>query len=285
MQELVDKVAVVTGGGSGIGRGMALAFADSGMHVVLADIEADAANAVAKEVTERGVKALPLEVDVTDRAAVESLAERTFAELGAAHVLCNNAGVAVFGPLDKMSDDDWRFVLSVNLEGVVHGLQAFLPRMRDVSGEKHIVNTASGAGLIAFPTLGAYTATKYAVVGISETLRQEVAQHSIGVSVLCPGVVNTRIFESERNRPDALGGREAQPPLQIGGVSAQAQDNPGMMRGMDPEIVGRIVRDAVLANEAYIFPHPDLRANVEARFKGISASFDWAQRWHKENPS
>ena len=175
MKQLRDRVALVTGGGSGIGRGMALAFADSGMHVVIADIEEDAARKVAGEVEQRGVRSLPVQVDVTDRAAVEALAERSFAELGAVHVLCNNAGVAVFGPLDQMSDEDWRFVLSVNLEGVVHGLQAFLPRMRELEGEKHVVNTASGAGLIAFPTLGVYTATKYAVVGISETLRADVA--------------------------------------------------------------------------------------------------------------
>ncbi len=279
MKQLRDRVALVTGGGSGIGRGMALAFADSGMHVVIADIEEDAARKVAGEVEQRGVRSLPVQVDVTDRAAVEALAERSFAELGAVHVLCNNAGVAVFGPLDQMSDADWRFVLSVNLEGVVHGLQAFLPRMRELEGEKHVVNTASGAGVIAFPTLGVYTATKYAVVGISETLRADVAAHGIGVSVLCPGVVNTRIFESQRNRPAALGGPEAQPALRPEGVPREA----GAMRGMDPVVVGQMVRDAVIADEAYIFTHPGLRANVERRFHGIAQSFDWADRWHQEN--
>ncbi len=278
MKELKDRVAVVTGSGSGIGRGMALAFADSGMHVVIADIEEDSARTVAGEIEQRGVRALPVQVDVTDRAAVEALAERSFAELGAVHVLCNNAGVAVFGPLDQMSDADWRFVLSVNLEGVVHGLQAFLPRMRELEGEKHVVNTASGAGLIAFPTLGVYTATKYAVVGISETLRADVAAHGIGVSVLCPGVVNTRIFESQRNRPAALGGPEAQPALQTASLAREA----GSMRGMDPVVVGQMVRDAVIADEAYIFTHPELRANVERRFQGIAQSFDWAERWHEE---
>ncbi len=205
MRELSGKVAVVTGGGSGIGQGMVVAFAQAGMHVVIADIDLPAAEKVAAEASALGVKALAVATDVTKRGSVEALAERVYGELGAAHLLCNNAGVAVFGQLDAMTDHDWRWVLDVNLEGVVNGLQAFLPRMKAQSGEKHIVNTASVAGIAAFAGLGVYVATKYAVVGISESLRAEGESYGLGVSVLCPGVVRTRIFESERIRPAALG--------------------------------------------------------------------------------
>lgn len=271
MRELRDRVAVVTGGASGIGRGMAIAFADAGMNVVVADIEADRAAKVAGELGERGARALAVETDVSDRASVEALAERTYADLGAAHVLCNNAGVAVFGPLDQMSDDDWRWLLSVNLEGVVNGLQAFLGRMKAQGGEAHIVNTASGAGLSPFPVLGAYVATKYAVVGISETLRAELAPANIGVTVLCPGVVSTEIFHSERNRPAALGGSRSATPTRAQAAIAG--------RGMDPLRVGRLVRQAVLDDDLYAFTHPEIRSYFETRAAAVGAAFDRWSEW------
>ena len=265
MQEVRGKVAVVTGGGSGIGRGMALAFAGAGMHVVLADIEGAAAEAVRKEVETRGVRGLAIPTDVSDRASVEKLAEETFRAFGGAHLLCNNAGVSVFGPLDQTSDADWRWVLSVNLEGVIHGIQAFVPRMRDARSGGHVVNTASIAGHAGFPGLGVYCTTKFAVVGLSEALRQDLAPHGIGVSVLCPSFVKTRIAESTRNRPGRLGG-PGELPGQAGALLQQI--------GMEAEEVGRLVLEAVQADELYIFTHPETRAVIEQRYQNLLSAYD-----------
>ena len=265
MENLAGKVAVVTGGGSGIGRGMALAFAEAGAHVVVADLEAEAAEAVAAEVEAQGVRSLAVRTDVSQRAALETLAEKTFAELGAAHVLCNNAGVSVFGPIDEASDDDWRWVLSVNLEGVIHGVQAFVPRLKRQGQGGHIVNTASMAGHMIAPGLGVYCTTKFAVVGLSEALRVELGLQGIGVSVLCPGPVKTRIMEAARNRPAELGGPQLPPP---GGNEVLDQ------MGIDPLDVGRMVRAAIERDDLYIFTHPELRNFVEARAQQIANAFD-----------
>ena len=273
MRELGGKVAVVTGGGSGIGRGMALAFADAGMKVVVVDIELPAAEKVAAEVAARGARALAVHTDVTRRASVEELAEQTWRELGAAHLLCNNAGVAVFGTLDEQRDSDWSWLLSVNLEGVVNGLQAFLPRMKAQPGPKHVVNTASVAGIAALPGLGIYTATKYAVVAISETLRLEGPRYELGCSALCPGAVHTNIMTSERNRPTELG--QSKPFVPPGGGSL----GDVLSRGRDPLWVGRRVRAGVENDEAYIFTDPRSRGLLDARFAAMRAGFDAADRY------
>lgn len=266
MKDLQGKVAVVTGGGNGIGRGTVLALADAGMHVVIADIDEEAANAVAQESRTRGVRALVAATDVTNRSSVEELADTAWSEFGAAHVLHNNAGVALFMRLDAMADIDWRWILSINLEGVINGLQAFLPRMKAQKGEKHVVNTASMAGMFAAPMLGAYNATKFAVVAISETLREELSGEGIGVSVLCPGVVATNIMTNTINRRPAGGGDMQAPDLDT-----------SMMRVMDPEDVGRLVREAIEENEPYIFTHPEYEPIARARFERILASFERAR--------
>ena len=273
MRDLGGKVAVVTGGGSGIGRGMCLAFAEAGMRVVVSDIELPAAEKVVAEIQAKGQKALAVQTDVAKRESVEALAERTWRELGAAHLLCNNAGVAVFGGLDEYRDTDWRWVLSVNLEGVVNGLQAFLPRMKAQPGPKHVVNTASVAGVVALPGLGVYTASKYAVVGISETLRQEGARYELGCSVLCPGAVTTNIMTSERNRPSELGQSKPFVPPSGGNLGD------ALRSGRAPEWVGRRVRASVENDEAYIFTHPDTRRLWDARAAGVSAGFAGADRY------
>src|SRR5579859_5082689 len=209
MQELHGRIAVVTGGGSGIGRALAHAFAGEGMHVIVADIEPDAAETVASELRSRSqdVRALAVHTDVGDPASLQALAARAEHEFGHVNVLCNNAGVYLAGSLAEATREQWAWLLAVNLFGVIEGVRAFLPLLRRAgAGEAQIVNTASGAGLSAAPGIGVYTTTKYAVVGFSESLRRDLAPEGIGVSVLCPGGVNTRIFDAARNRQAQFGG-------------------------------------------------------------------------------
>jgi NAD(P)-dependent dehydrogenase (short-subunit alcohol dehydrogenase family) len=265
MRDIAGKVAVVTGGGSGIGRGMALAFAEAGVHVVLADVDLSAANSVRAEVEARGSRALVVETDVRRRDALALLADRTYAEFGEVHLLCNNAGVVTFGPMHGLADADWQWVLGVNLLGVIHGLQAFLPRMKAQPGWKHVVNTASIAGVIPYEDIGPYVASKYAVVGLSESLRLEGAASALGCTVVCPGNVRTRIVQSARNRPADLGG-----PHDVDNPEVQRQTD----AGIDPEHVGRLVRRAVRTNSPYVFTHSENRAAVEARFAAMLHGFD-----------
>jgi NAD(P)-dependent dehydrogenase (short-subunit alcohol dehydrogenase family) len=276
MKTLRDGVAVVTGAASGIGRGMALAFADAGMKVVVVDIDANGARDVCQEVQALGVPALAQEVDVVDRAALEALAERVYAEFGAAHVLCNNAGVTTFNLMcGDLSDEDWSWVLAVNLQGVINGLQAFLPRMREQRGEKHVVNTASIVGVGPGFLVGPYAATKHAVVGISDTLRVEGQPFHLSCSVLCPSNVSTRICESERNRHQDFGGPVPAPNAAVSDFVA---------KGLDPLMVGRMVRQAVLDDVPFVFTHPpETRDVVQKRHDSMLESFDWAERWLRED--
>ncbi len=267
MRELAGKVAVITGGGSGIGRGMAHAFADSGMRVAIGDIEPAAGESVRAEIEGKGGDCTAERLDVVDREAVQRFADAVFERFGAVHVLCNNAGVVTFDLMDEITDADWRWVIGVNLEGVVNGLQAFLPRMKAQEGEKHVVNTASIAGIGPHEGIAPYVATKYAVVGISETLRAERPHHGIGCSVLCPGNVQTQIVASGRNRQDTVGGPDHR-------VHPDVQSQ--IAQGMDPMEVGRIVRQAVLDDDLYIFTHPETREIFDARFAAIRAAYDKA---------
>jgi NAD(P)-dependent dehydrogenase (short-subunit alcohol dehydrogenase family) len=274
MQELKDRVAVVTGGGSGIGAALARALAAQGMDVVVADVEMAGAEQVADEVRAAGRRGLAVQVDVSQRESVEALAERCYRELGGCHLLCNNAGVFVVGPIQNRSAADWEWVLGVNLWGVVHGLTAFLPRMLAEPGEKHIVNTASIAGLIATPGIGIYAASKYAVVGLSEHLRLDLAKHGIGVSVLCPGGVVTQIMRSDRNRPAALAGAPAVSEASLQQMSAAASRRDDEMQ--PPEAIAAAVIDGVRANDAYILTHAHYRGLVEKRCAELMRGFDRA---------
>jgi NAD(P)-dependent dehydrogenase (short-subunit alcohol dehydrogenase family) len=264
MKDLEGEIAVVTGGGSGIGRAMVLAFAEAGMHVAVADVDVQAAAAVCAEVETIGTRALAVETDVMRREAVFALAERVWATFGATHVLCNNAGVVTFGPMDELTHADWQWVLGVNLLGVVHGLEAFLPRLRAQPGLKHVVNTASIAGVAPYEGIGPYTASKYAVVGLSEALRLEGVPWGLGCTVVCPGNVRTRIVQSARNRPADFGGAE-----HVVNPDVQRQTD----EGLAPDRVGRLVREAVLADRPYVFTHPENRALVEARFGAMLDAF------------
>lgn len=195
MQTLNDKIAVITGAGSGIGRSIALALADAGVHVVAADIQESTATVVADEVQARGRRSLSVACDVAKPAHVATLAERAYAEFGRVDILCNNAGVT-WRPYRSVLDatlDDWQFIFGINFWGVVYGLDAFLPRMRRQSGEKHIVNTASLGGLIPLEGHSPYSSSKAAVIGLSESIAGELAPHGFGVTILCPGPVPTNL--------------------------------------------------------------------------------------------
>jgi NAD(P)-dependent dehydrogenase (short-subunit alcohol dehydrogenase family) len=258
-----DKVAVVTGGGSGIGRALSLALAREGARVVVADIDEPAMQGVVDEARGHGVEALAVRTDVTDLDQVQALADRAWQTFGAVHVLCNNAGVAAWGALQNATHRDWQWVLSVNLWGVIHGIEAFVPRMIAGGQRGHVVNTASMAGLIASQGLGVYNTSKYAVVGLSETLAKDLRSHGIGVSVLCPMGVETRIRESERSRPAGLrneSGSDAEPAVELIG------------RSLRPDAVADMVLDAVRRGELYVITHDEGLEPLRRRFERMQQS-------------
>ena len=256
---LAGKIAVVTGGGSGIGRALALALAREGARVAIADVdEADAAETL-RLVTAAGSEGLAVRTNVAERQDVESLADRVFQRYGAAHVLCNNAGVVVQGGLETATWEDWQWVLGVNLWGVVHGLLAFLPRMIARGEGGHVVNTASMAGLIASQGLGVYNTSKYAVVGLSETLAKDLRPHGIGVTVVCPMGVATRIKAADRNRPASL-------------RSAVAPDRAEVTligRTLGPEEVAARTLAAIRAGELYVITHDEAIEPLRRRFQRL----------------
>jgi len=282
VKEFRGRVAVITGAGSGIGAALAKRCADEGMRVVLADVERAALEGVAEELHEAGAEAVAEVVDVRDPMALERLAERSWTAFGGCHLLVNNAGVVAYRPIAQLEISDWRWILSVNLDGVIHGLHAFVPRMRAQGGPAHIVNTASMAGLIPLEGagLGAYAASKYAVVAISETLRLELAGDGIGVSVVAPGGVATRINEAERNRPQELQRRAAAPPPdmeQIAG-SRRSLEQPETFLG--PEAVAERILQGVRDDELYVITHPSWLPLVRQRHAALESAFERASaRW------
>jgi NAD(P)-dependent dehydrogenase (short-subunit alcohol dehydrogenase family) len=263
MNELSGKVAFITGGASGIGLGMAQTFAKNGMKVVLADIEEPALEKAVQALREDGAEASGVACDVSSAASVVAAADHAEEAFGKIHVLCNNAGVSPTGSLDECSEADWEWALGVNLMGVVHGIRTIVPRIKEHGEGGHVVNTSSIAGMVALPTLGIYTATKYAVVGISETLAGELAPFGIGVSVVCPAFVKTRLAEGGRNRPAALGEAGEMPEF----VTQMIEG------GMDPPEVGERVMRAIQENQLYVFTHADSKAGVELRMQTILDAF------------
>ena len=276
MENLAEKTAFITGGASGIGLGMARAFLAEGMKVFLADIEADALEGALNDLRGEGGRAEGTLCDVSDRDAVMRAAEAVRKTFGAVHVLCNNAGIGAGGPFGTLRPSDWDWVLGVNLMGVVHGIDAFLPEMRDRGEGGHIVNTASMAGLRGTPGMGPYCAAKAAVVSISETLAGELEGSGIGVSVLCPGWVRTRILESARGRPQRFGPPRDRP-ANAEEAARYAAVSELIESGLDPLAVGRRVVEGIRREELYLITHPDWRVNVEGRFEAILASFDAAK--------
>jgi NAD(P)-dependent dehydrogenase (short-subunit alcohol dehydrogenase family) len=275
MQDFKGKTAFITGGASGIGFSMARAFGRAGMNVVLADIDLNAARGAADRLAGEQVKAHPVRCDVSERGAVRAAALEAIARFGKVHLVCNNAGVAVGGQIGAVGERDWDWIIDVNLKGVVYGVETFAPLIRSHGEGGHIVNTASMAGMVSPPGLEPYCATKFAVVAMSEGWAQQLQPMNIGVSILCPGFVRTRIHESGRARQEKYGGVGDVDP----GVAATREEAAqNVLSGIDPDIVGNRVLEAVKNGELYIFTHPAMRAFVEARFQMIQAAFDAAYR-------
>lgn len=275
MRELAGKTAFVTGGASGIGFALGRVFAEAGMKVMLADVETDALNAAVKSLHNVGPGVRGIDCDVADAASVARAARATFDAFGNVHVICNNAGVAAGGGIEDISLESWRWVLDVNLMGVVHGIRVFLPHMRTHGEGGHIVNTASMAGMQSGLGFSPYTASKFAVVGMSEGLAAQLAPLGIGVSVLCPGFVRTRIGESGRNRPEQYGAaRMPEPGTPTAALVAMVDEL--IRNGLDPADVAVQVLAAIRVNELYVFTHPEMRDELENRFTAIKEAFDRA---------
>ena len=266
MEDLQGKVAVITGGASGIGRAVATRAAADGMKIVLGDIEEGPLKEAVEELTSEGAEAIGVATDVADLASVQGLRDQALDRFGAVHLVHNNAGIGLGGPIWEVSEEDWRWILGVNLWGVIHGVAAFVPLLIE-QGEGHVVNTASIAGLIAAPFLGPYNATKQAVVAISETLFKDLQAVGapVGVSVLCPGFVQTRIAESERNRPQWAPDRDIAGAAELRGAVQDMVDS-----GIAPTAVADRVIDAVRTNIFYILTHPELDAAIATRFDDIT---------------
>jgi len=268
MQQLDGKVAVVTGGASGIGLAMAQRFAREGMKLALADIETGALEQAAADFEADGVEVFPHVVDVSNADQMDGLAQAVLDRFGAVHVVCNNAGVATGGPMWELSTADWEFALRPNLWGVIHGVRVFTKHLI-AQDEGHIVNTASLAGLVSVPGVGPYNVTKHGVVTLSETLHGELAAlgSKVGVSVLCPGFVNTRLWDSERNRPEELKSAEATPSAE---QEQAAQVLKALIVGGTPvDPIAERVLDAVRNQRFYILTHEGSEAFVEQRMQRI----------------
>ncbi len=261
MKHIEGKVAFITGAANGAGFGMAQVFSKNGMKVVIADIRQDSLDrAMAHFGNNPNVHAIRL--DVTDREAFARAADETERVFGKVHVLCNNAGINLFVPIEECTYNDWDWVMGVNFGGVVNGIQTFIPRMRKHGEGGHIVNTASMAAYLPSAAAGIYTASKYAVRGLSEALRCSLYKHNIGVSVFCPGLINSSIYESEKVRPQRLASPEN---------TAKSQQTMDVLPkihklGMGLEEVGEKVLAGIRRNAMYIFSHPEFKEELQEIF-------------------
>lgn len=279
MQDLNGKTAFVTGGASGIGFAMAKAFLHAGMNVMIADIEESAMRRALAALASYDNRLGGIVLDVSLRGAYEAAAAETLAKFGKVHVLCNNAGVSRAGLVERVSPADWEWVWGVNLHATVTGIQLFLPHIKTHGEGGHIVSTASMAGLVGSALSGPYVTTKYAIVGLSEVLADELKGSNIGVSVLCPAVVKTQMPFNGRNRPSRFGGA-----FSLEGDAENLERNQRYVTnnetGLDPDRVGDMVVRAIRENRLYILTDPARRPAVQARFDRIMAGFDACEEDH-----
>ncbi|HJY75287.1 MAG TPA: SDR family NAD(P)-dependent oxidoreductase [Burkholderiales bacterium] len=267
MNELDGKVAAVTGAASGLGRAMALAFASQGMHLALADLDEAGLEETRMLASRADSKIVSMRVDVSKSGEVNRFAKRVAAELKSVHIVCNNAGVALSGPVWETSEAEWQWILGVNLLGVVHGIRAFAPRLI-AQDEGHIVNTASVAGLISPPGMGAYCVSKHAVVTLSEALHHDLRERGsrVGVSVLCPAYVPTGIADSDRNRPAGASIQEKSAER----IAKEAALKKAVASGkLSADDVARAVVAAVKKNRFYVLTHPAIKGAVRARIEDV----------------
>jgi len=267
MQELTGKTAVITGAASGIGLAMAHRFGAEGMQLMLADIEAGPLAEAKSALGAAGYEAASMEFDVRDLEQVKALEAASRERFGKVHLLCNNAGVGAGGEVAGLDDlEQWKWTLDINLYGVIYGCKTFLPAMIEHGESAHIVNTASMAGLVSGPYMGAYNISKYGVVALSETLAREmqIADTAVGVSVLCPAFVQTGIGESDRNMPQEL---KREPTND--GKTMRDMVNSLIAGGLETTVVADAVADAVIGNNFWILTHPETKQAVTARATGI----------------
>lgn len=264
--ELQGKTAIITGAASGFGREFAVLCAAEGMNLVLADLDVAGLAATSDLVAATGVGILTVPTNVAKPEQVEALAEQTWERFGGGHLLFNNAGVAAAGPVWSATLEDWKWVLDVNLMGVVHGIRSFVPRMIAQGGPAHVVNTASVAGLVSPPGMSVYCVSKHAVVTLSECLYHDLrlAGTQIGVSVLCPGFVKTGIAESHRNRPAEL--RATNPMAPVYGEKIRQIIEASSITARD---IAEQTIAAVIEDRFYIVTHPESDCGVSARLNGI----------------
>jgi NAD(P)-dependent dehydrogenase (short-subunit alcohol dehydrogenase family) len=268
MDTFDGKVAFITGGASGIGLGMAHTFASVGMKVIIADIRRDHLDEALASFKDKKVAVHSIQLDVSDRNAMAGAAREAEQVFGKVHILCNNAGINLFGPIQQATYEDWDWVLKVNLGGVINGIQTFLPGMIAHGEGGHIVNTSSMSGILTAGGVGIYATSKFAVTGLSEALRLDLEQDNIGVSVLCPGFVNSKIYECTQTRPDQLAN------------SGYTLDEERLTRlkkvhdeiGMDPLEVGRKVLAAIRQNRLYIITHPEFTEEIRRRSEALLAA-------------
>jgi NAD(P)-dependent dehydrogenase (short-subunit alcohol dehydrogenase family) len=272
MRDLNGKTAIVTGAASGIGLGIAKALAGAGANVVLADVRPDALAGAKDQIEAIGVRAATVAVDVSDTESLAAAGKVVLDTFGALHIAVNNAGVAMHGtPLENVTTQEWDWVIGVNVKGVINGIRTFVPMIRAHGQGGHVVNTGSVSSLFVREgrNQGAYAMTKYAVLALSEALEQELKGTGIGVSVLCPGGVNTAIFDSAATRPDRFGGSYQRP-------EQEAMKSAFTTGALAPETVGRRVLQAIRDNEFYVLTHTNEREAITARLDRIKAAFDRA---------
>jgi NAD(P)-dependent dehydrogenase (short-subunit alcohol dehydrogenase family) len=268
MQDFSGKVAFITGAASGVGLGQARVFSRAGAKVVLADIRKEALEEALVWFRDARAPAHAIQLDVTDRAAFALAADEAERVFGPVQLLFNTAGVSMFGPLERSTYEDYDWMMGVNFGGVVNGIQTFVPRMIAHGKGGYVVNTASIAGLIAAGPSGIYSASKFAVVGLSQALRQALDQHDIGVSVVCPGNVNTNMPESCSTRPEKL--QNTGYHLDESIVDAFRHIHSA---GMDPETLAEHVKEAMTRNQLFVIPYPEMRKRVADHFENVLAAF------------